>query len=106
MDNKKITKNGATQNQKLTWKTVDQVFKKASKKPVFQRAYHIESERIRIARALREARLKKNLTQATVAKRVRMPQSVIARLESGSHSTSIDTLSKVANALGKKIQLV
>ena len=32
--------------------------------------------------------------------------SVIARLESGTHSVSVDTLSKVAHALGKQVELV
>lgn len=46
------------------------------------------------------------MTQAAVARKVDMPQSVIARLESGTHSVSVDTLSKVALALGKKVELV
>ena len=46
------------------------------------------------------------MTQAAVAREADMPQSVIARLESGTHSVSVATLSKVANALGKQVELV
>jgi len=99
---KKINKNKKDQ---LKWKTVDQVFKNISKKTVFQNAYRIETERIKIARDLRDARLEKNLTQAMVAKRANMPQSVIARLESGNHGASVDTLNRVANAVGKRLKL-
>jgi len=31
---------------------------------------------------------------------------VIARMESGEHSVSLDTLNKIATALGKEVQLV
>ena len=109
MKSKKVLQkinNKGVQTEKLTWKTVDQVFKKTAKKTAFQRAYHAETERIKLARTIREARLKRNLTQHAVAKRAHMPQSVIARIESGKHSVSVETLGKIANALGKQIQLV
>lgn len=103
MKTKKITE---TDTKKLAWKTPEQVFKKSIKKPVFHHAYHVEKERIRIANAIRAARVEKRITQATVAKRAQMPQSVIARLESGGRSVSLDTLSRVARALGKQVELV
>jgi transcriptional regulator with XRE-family HTH domain len=46
------------------------------------------------------------MTQALVAQKAGMPQSVIARIESGNHSMSFDTLVKVAHALGKKVKIV
>lgn len=100
------TNNKSAQPEKLVWKTVDQVFKKAAKKSEFQRAYRAETERIKLARIIRETRFERNLTQHAVAKKANMPQSVIARIESGKHSVSVETLSKIANALGKQIQLV
>ncbi len=88
------------------WYTIDQVFKKSSKSGDFQRAYSEETERIKLVRAIRTIRISKKLTQAAVAKRADMPQSVIARLESGDHGVSLDTLNKVAYALGKRVELV
>lgn len=88
-----------------TWYTLNQVFKKASKKDEFHRAYQEETARIKLAQQIRNTRISKKLTQKTVAERADMPQSVIARLESGSHGVSLDTLNKVAHALGKRVQL-
>jgi ribosome-binding protein aMBF1 (putative translation factor) len=99
---KKINK----KNIVLNWKTTDQVFKKSAGNKVFKEAYKAEAARIEIARSLREARTKKNLTQADLAKQTAMPQSAIARLESGNHSVSFETLSKVAYALGKEIKIM
>ena len=94
-----------TQN-KLKWYTVDQVFKRASKKGEFQRAYREETARIKLARSIRETRISKKLTQAAVAKKAALPQSVIARIETGERGITVGTLGRVANALGKKVQLI
>ena len=51
------------------------------------------------------ARKAKKMTQAAVAKKAAMPQSVIARLESGDHSVSVETLRRVAHALGKRVEI-
>jgi len=90
----------------LKWYTLDQVFKKASKTKAFQEGRSAELTRIRIAQKVRETRLAKRLTQGDVAKRASMPQSVIARLESGEHGVSVETLSRIASVLGKELQLV
>lgn len=90
----------------LKWFTAEQVFRKARKSKVFQKAYEERMARHRLASSLRKTREAKKLTQAAVARKIDMPQSVIARLESGTHSVSVDTLSKVAHALGKQIELV
>ena len=94
------------QSKNLKWRTTDQVFKKASSTKDFKQAYQAERTRIEIARSLREARAKKKITQADLAKRAAMPQSAIARLESGNHGVSFETLSRVAHALGKEIKVI
>jgi ribosome-binding protein aMBF1 (putative translation factor) len=100
------TKKTNNKNIVLSWKTTDQVFKKSAGSKAFKEAHKAESARIEIARSLREARTRQNLTQADLAKQTAMPQSAIARLESGNHSVSFETLSKVAYALGKEIKIV
>ncbi len=87
----------------LKFYTLEQVFKKRGK--AFERGYAEESARITLARKIREERKKKRLTQAAVARKAHMPQSVIARLESGEHSVSLDTLNRVAHALGKEVTI-
>ncbi len=86
--------------------TLEQVFKKARKSKAFQKAYKEEKARLDLAYSIRKSRDAKKMTQAAVARKANMPQSVIARLESGTHSVSVATLSKVAHALGKQVELV
>ena len=90
----------------LKWTTFEEVLKKASKSKVFKKAYDEELARLKLAKTIRESRLSRNLTQAAMAQKIDMPQSVIARLESGSHSVSVDTLSRIAHALGKQVQII
>ena len=90
----------------LTWYTLEEVFGKVSKTKGFQKGYREESARIKLARKIRETRVAKKMTQEAVAEKASMPQSVIARLESGEHSVSLDTLNRVAHALGKEVELV
>ena len=92
--------------KKLRWYTAEQVFRKARKSKGYKKAYEEEVARLKLAYTIRKSREAKKLTQAAVARKVDMPQSVIARLESGTHSVSVDTLSRVAHALGKQIELV
>lgn len=87
-------------------KTLDQVLKKALKSSGFKEAYNEEIFRLKIAAEIKSLRIQKKLTQETFAKRAQMPQSVVARIESGNHSISLGTLSRVAHALGKRVQLV
>jgi len=71
-----------------------------------QRAYKEEVTRLNLVRQIRELRLAKKLTQKAVAKRANMPQSVVARLESGEHSFSLDTLQRIAYVFNKEVHLV
>lgn len=70
---------------------------------VFQRAYREESHRIDLTLQLIEARKRKRLSQAQLAKRAKMPQSQIARIESGEHNVTLDTLHRVLGALNAKL---
>lgn len=91
---------------KLKWRSLEQVVRASSKNVVFKRTYDEELARFGLAQRLRELRSAKRLTQKMVADRTGMPQSVIARIESGTHGVSLDTLGKIAIVFGKKIELV
>ena len=69
-------------------------------------AYEKEQAIRALPRQIREVRLAKKLTQQAVAKKAAMSQSVISRLESGDHGDSVDTLFRVAHALGKRGEIV
>ena len=51
-------------------------------------------------------RRERGMTQKDLAERCGMVQPNIARIEAGTYATSIDVLSRIAEALGKKIELV
>lgn len=91
---------------KIKTKTLGQILGKELKSSKFKEAYDEEIFRLKIAAEIRNLRTKKKLTQETFAQRTRMPQSVVARIESGKHSVSLVTLNRVARALGKTVRLV
>ncbi|MEK7126322.1 MAG: helix-turn-helix transcriptional regulator [Patescibacteria group bacterium] len=92
--------------QKLTWHSFNEVFGKIYKKKEFRRAYDEEVVRLRLARQIRDLRSSNQMTQLVVAQKSGMPQSVIARIESGDRGISVDTLGRIAHTLGKEVQLV
>jgi ribosome-binding protein aMBF1 (putative translation factor) len=103
---KKTWKSIPVRKEDLVWTPLEDIIKESMKSPVFRREYKQAMSRIRLAKELYDVRKAKHMTQKAVADKALMPQSVIARLESGEHSASIATLSKVASALGKQIALV
>lgn len=68
-----------------------------------------EYERLRpryeAIRQIISARREQNLTQEELAKRVGTQKSNISRLESGNYNPSLDLLIKVAEALGKELNV-
>ena len=54
---------------------------------------------------LKRARTSIGMTQAELAKRVGTQKSNISRLESGNYNPSLDFLAKVAEALGKNLNV-
>ncbi|MFD1419195.1 helix-turn-helix domain-containing protein [Companilactobacillus keshanensis] len=65
-------------------------------------AFEIEKAKLDISTLVIEARRAAGITQSELAARVQVPQSTVARIEN-CENTSIDTLSKVASALDKKL---
>ncbi len=103
---KKIIQKDNTKVNTLKTKTFEEVLNKASKNETFRNAYREEVFRLKMASEIKKLRLQNKLTQETFAERVEMPQSVIARIESGKYNISLVTLNRVAEALGKQVQLV
>lgn len=93
------------QKNKIKTYSFKEVFNKSSKSNEFRGAYNEEIVRLKLAKQIKEIRLKGKLTQKDVAKITSMPQSVIARIESGTHGYSLGTLYRIAYAFNKEIQL-
>lgn len=64
-----------------------------------------KNPRREVVEQLKRARREQNLTQAMLAERVGTQKSNISRLESGRYNPSLDFLIKVADCLGKQIQI-
>lgn len=65
----------------------------------------MESPRESVVRQLREVRKGQGITQQELAELVGTKKSNISRLESGRYNPSLDFLIKVADGLGKQIQM-
>ena len=59
-----------------------------------------------IGQRIQELRKEAGMTQTQLAEKCGMAQPNIARIEAGTYATSIDVLSRIAEALGKRIELV
>lgn len=71
----------------------------------YQKEYESLQAEFEIARELIHAQTRAHLTQAEVAKRMGTTQSAIARLESGTKSTTLRTLEKYATATGRHLHV-
>ena len=72
----------------------------------FRKAYDELGPEFELIGMLIEKRLKKGLTQAALARKLRTKQSAIARLESGTSNPTVGSLRKVAHALDAKLTVV
>lgn len=61
--------------------------------------------RYEVVEQLKGARKAQNVTQEVLAERVGTKKSNISRFESGRYNPSLDFLIKVADSLGKQIQI-
>ncbi len=80
-------------------------FYKYQNNPEYKKLFKQEKELLAIALAITEERKKKRLTQLQLAKRTGMPQSQIARIESGNTNITIGTLNRVVSALGLRVKV-
>ena len=84
----------------------DDILKEDLKSETFREVYNEELARLNLVGEIKKLRLAKKYTQKDLAQKAQMPQSVIARIESGEHSFSLGTLSRIAKVFKKEVQLV
>lgn len=75
------------------------------KDPGYRREYKRLEPEYQIARAIIEARIRKRITQAELAKRAKTGQAVISRLEGMSSKPSLSLLRRIADALGLRVEV-
>ena len=75
------------------------------KDPGFRREYEKLEPEFAIARAIIDARVKGNISQEELARKMGTGQAVISRLEGANASPSLSLIKRLANALGLKVEL-
>jgi DNA-binding XRE family transcriptional regulator len=91
---------------KYNFTPLNKIIGKKLKNEQFRKSFTEETSRLQLAQEIKTLRQKRKMTQKEVAVKADMPQSVVARIESGTHSFSVTTLSKIATAFNKKIGFV
>ena len=85
--------------------TLNELKQELFKDPEFVREYNKLEPEYQLARSLIAARIKRNLTQAQIAKRAKTNQASISRLETGSSKPSLAFLRRVASALDAQLMV-
>lgn len=85
--------------------SISELKSELSKNKKFVTAYEAQTTELQIAKQLIEARLKCNLTQAELAKKIDTGQAVISRLEGLGAKPSISLLGRLAKALDIQFRL-
>ena len=81
-----------------------QVLKRFFKQRVFRQGYEEELDKLRLVDALIRLRQRQGLTQQALARRLRVSQPFIAKLERAeTHNFTLDTLIKVVEALNGEL---
>ena len=85
--------------------TLEDDLKKRLKNPKFKKEWEDSEAEYQLACKLIEARLKRNLSQRDLAKKVHTSQAAISRIEGMSGNPSLSLLKRIAQALGTSIEI-
>lgn len=73
--------------------------------PEFKKEYDALEPKYALISAMLDARGKKGMTQAEIARRAGTTQSAIARFESGRSNPTLEFASRLSRALGAKLEI-
>ncbi|MFH1561163.1 MAG: helix-turn-helix transcriptional regulator [Patescibacteria group bacterium] len=85
--------------------SLDNYLKKQLRDPGFKKEWDKSEAAYQVTKALIEARLRNKLSQRQLAKRAGTTQAVISRIENMTVSPSVNLLQRIANSLGRKLEL-
>lgn len=89
-----------TTTKRRSWESIKRTKAKSSER---RRAYSEAREAFDLAEQVRAARERLGVTQAELATRIGSTQPAIARLEAGGVMPNLDTLRRIASALGMEL---
>jgi ribosome-binding protein aMBF1 (putative translation factor) len=84
---------------------IDSVLKRKLQNPEFRAAYKAEDKRIELALQIIKLRERRGMTQANLTKAIGTRQANVSRVERFDSNLALDTLEKVARALGVKLKI-
>ena len=83
----------------------DTLHKRWMENPEYRREYERLGPEFEIARQIIDARIRRKVTQAELAKRMGTGQAVISRLETANAKPSLSLIQRLADALNLKVEL-
>jgi ribosome-binding protein aMBF1 (putative translation factor) len=75
------------------------------KDPEFRRLYEKADIALRVALEITKARAAKPMTQDELAEAITTKQQTVSRIERGAQNVTIETLDRIAKALGRNLQV-
>ena len=75
------------------------------KDPEFVEEYEKQRLNFEIAIELTKAREEAKITQAELAKKMETTQCVVSRMESGNNASTLQSIKRYAEAIGKKLKI-
>ena len=84
---------------------IEEIEKELFKDEEFKREYERLKPQYEIISKMIKMRIEQNLTQEQLAEKIGISKSTISRIESGNQSPSLDFMQKLADGMGKKINI-
>ena len=85
--------------------TLNDYLKNQLKDPGFRKEWEKSEVAYQVTRALIKARLEDKISQRELAKKAGTTQAVISRIENMNVSPSINLLQRIADSLGRKLEI-
>ena len=91
---------------KVSIKKADHLLDEKLMSPKFRRGYQVEYAKVLLTQKISEMRKRSNINQKDLANRLGISQQVVSRIETGENGNlTIDTLTRLARALGHKVKI-
>ena len=91
---------------KVSLKNADYLLDEKLMTAKFRRSYQIEYAKVLLIQKIAEMRRSSHLNQKALAERLGVSQQVVSRIETGENENlTIDTLTRLARALGHKVKI-
>lgn len=91
--------------QKGRGATLRHYLRREMKDPEFRRLYQKADIELRVALEITRAREAKKMSQRELAEALKTKQQTVSRIERGAQNVTIETLDKIARALGRCLEV-